>query len=148
VVGVLLLLLAGVGGTVAYYGPSTVESWLGDKPDADVVATQRDKAEEHNFAGEEAYRKGEAAEKAKKKQEARAKYKAAIASFRRALAVDDTFAKAHRNLGIALAKSNKQAEAVQQYRTYLRKEPNAPDRKAVLKIINDWEASQEKKKRR
>ena len=146
IVGVLLVVLISVAGTVFYLGPARVASWFGGDGPAGVVKTKRDQAEEHNYAGELAYREGTEAETAGKKKAARQKYRSAIARFRKAIGTDATFGKAHRNLAIALAKTNKVEEAVEQYRAYLRKEPDAPDKKAVLKIINDWEKSQQKKR--
>jgi len=138
--------VTGGGGVLWHFGPATVASWVTGETKVEVKVTKRDKAEELNVDGEQAYRQGVEAEKAKKKKQAFVKYKAAIAKFRKALKTDKTFAKAHRNLAIALAKTNKQADAVEQYRTYLRKEPDAPDKGSVLKIINDWEKTQQKRR--
>ena len=73
-------------------------------------------------------------------------YPAAAELYRKTIELRPSYATGHRNLAIALAKSNKQKDAVEMYRTYLNKCPDASDKKDVLKIINDWEKAQQKKK--
>lgn len=63
----------------------------------------------------------------------------AIETFEQALAIDPTYAKAHRSLAIAFAKMNMPDKAVTHYRTYLVLAPTAEDAPAVKKIVDDYD---------
>jgi hypothetical protein len=143
---VLVIALVGVGGALAYYGPDTVASWFTGEQKVKVERTARDLADEQLFLGKKAYLAGEEAEKAKKAGEASSAYREAIGFFEKALEIDPTMGQVHRNLGIAYAKSNQQAKAVDHYQLYLDKVPDAKDRDDVRKIIDDYKKAQEKKK--
>ena len=68
-----------------------------------------------------------------------AKYPHAIKAFRDCLTQDADFALAHRGLGITYAAMRKYKSAHQEYKTYLRKQPNAADAGEVAAIIAEYE---------
>lgn len=69
-------------------------------------------------------------------EEGRAAYAANLAhaeeTYRRALAIDANFAPAHRGLGEVYEQRERDREAAQEYLTYLRSAPDAPDRAIVV----------------
>ena len=62
----------------------------------------------------------------------------AISSFEKTLALDATFAEAHRSLGIVYATTHDEVKAVDHYRRYLELTPSAPDAAGVKKIVDDY----------
>ncbi len=142
----LVIALAGVGGTLAYFGPNTVASWFITTETTSVGPSKRDLADEKLVAGKKAYLAGEEAEKAKKADDAKARYGEAIGLFEAALKIDPSYGQVHRNLGIAFAKTNQHARAVEHYELYLKKVRDAADRPAVSKIIDDYRKAKDKKK--
>lgn len=63
----------------------------------------------------------------------------AIASYRQALGLSPKLAAAERGLAIAFARKSDHKQAVAHYRRYLKLDPDAPDAKAVKKIIRRYE---------
>lgn len=62
----------------------------------------------------------------------------AIASYKKALELEPSLAKAERGLGIAFAAKGDKKEAVSRYRRYLQLDPSAPDADDVKKIIEKF----------
>jgi len=67
-------------------------------------------------------------------------FASAVKAFRAALRADPSFAYAHRGLGVAYASMKEPKKAIQQYRLYLKKAPNAPDASQVRKILKQAES--------
>jgi tetratricopeptide (TPR) repeat protein len=63
----------------------------------------------------------------------------AIRTLARAIEYDPAYAKAYRSLGVAFAKNGDTALAVQSYKEYLRRAPEAPDADQVRRIIEAYE---------
>lgn len=66
---------------------------------------------------------------------------AAVASYRRALALDPGLAEAHRGLGLTLKGLGRPREAGQELVTYLKARPNAPDRPLVVDELKEITAT-------
>ncbi|MBI3894817.1 MAG: M48 family metalloprotease [Acidobacteria bacterium] len=60
-------------------------------------------------------------------------------SYKKALELDSTNAKAHRGLGFLFEEARKDAEAVAEYRRYLEQFPDAPDRERIQRRIDSVE---------
>jgi hypothetical protein len=71
------------------------------------------------------------------------KYEAALDEYRKALAIDPTFAVAHRGIGVTYASMRRPQKALTAYKRYLELAPNAVDAQQVRKIIRGFENEQD-----
>ncbi len=130
----ITVLILGTGAGLYVYKDVIITRVFG-KHQSEAVETNTDKARKLVALGTTFYDKNE--------------MPTAIENFTAALAVDPTYAKAHRSLAIAYAKMNQPDKAVTHYRTYLVLAPTADDAAAVKKIVDDYDLKakeQEKQK--
>ena len=121
----ITVLILGTGAALYVYKDTILTRVFG-KHQSEAVETNTDKARKLVALGTTFYDKNE--------------MPTAIENFTAALAVDPTYAKAHRSLAIAYAKMNQPDKAVTHYRTYLVLAPTADDAAAVKKIVDDYDA--------
>jgi tetratricopeptide (TPR) repeat protein len=123
IISVVVLILA-TGATLFVYKDAIIERFF-PALQKEAVETNTDKARKLVALGTSFYESNQMPN--------------ALAAFEQALAVDPTYAKAHRSLGIAYAKMNQPDKAVTHYRTYLVLAPTADDAEAVRKIVADYD---------
>lgn len=120
----IVVLLLGTGSALYVYKDVVLTRVFG-KHQSEAVETNTDKARKLVALGTSHYDANQ--------------LPSALEAFEQALAVDPTYAKAHRSLAIAYAKMNQPDKAVTHYRTYLVLAPTAEDAEAVRKIVADYD---------